>query len=208
MQKKKECRCQAADMRFSSRRSLLISSSLAVAMERFVPRNAWASTAPLVRLYGPINQDSCVEFVDQLVMADAVACETGFPICAHIQSLGGDLMPIFHVLDVIDGLSAPLWTYIDGYAASAATLISVYGERRFMTKRSTMLIHELRTSVEGPYSRIVSDAAHSQQLMEKMCEVYLQHSTMEEDALSSLMRRDLWLNSTQALALGLVDLII
>lgn len=146
-------------------------------------------------------------FADQLIAADTFASETGFPICAHIQSLGGDLMPVFHVLDVMDGLSAPVWTYVDGYAASAATLISVYGKRRFMSRRSSILIHELKTSLEGPYTRVLTEAAHAQQLMEMMYEVYSTHSNMEEDKLRALLKRDVWLDANDALAAGLVDVI-
>ena len=181
-----------------------------MAMNRLMLPNALASSlspVPPVRLYGAVNQDSCVAFADQLLAADPVALETGFPICAHIQSLGGDLMPVFHVLDVIDGLSAPVWTYIDGYAASAATLISVYGEKRFMSRRSRILIHELRTSLEGPYTRVLTDAAHAQQLMEMMYEVYSTHSNMGEEKLRALLKRDVWLNADDALTVGLVDVI-
>ena len=60
-------------------------------------------------------------------------------------------MPTFNVVDVIERSPTPIYTYIDGYAASAATLISIAGHKRFMGKHSLMLLHELSGGNEGTY---------------------------------------------------------
>ena len=158
-----------------------------------------------MRLYGPVDQDSCAALADQLLEADAVAVEVQRPVCLRIQSFGGDLLPTLHLLDVMDSLQSPVWTFVDGYAASAATLISVSGQRRFMGKRSRMLVHELRTSIEGPYTQILTDARHAQELMRVMTDVYETHTRMDSDALAALMKRDVWLEAEDCLLLGLVD---
>ena len=59
-----------------------------------------------------------------------------------MQSMGGELMPTFYVCDTIKNLETPVHVYIDGYVASAASAIAVCGDKRYMTKHSSMLIHQ------------------------------------------------------------------
>ena len=115
---------------------------------------------------------------------------------------------MFNVLDNIDALKAPVWTYVDGYVASAASLLSVYGERRYMTKRSFILIHELRSTAEGTYSELTKDVTHSKELMQLMYDVYNTKTKMSYRQIQELMLKDIWLNSKMCLQLGLVDFII
>ena len=150
-----------------------------------------------------MSVDSCQTLITNLLHEDTK--QTISPICLHVQSLGGDLMPMFNVLDCIDLLKRPLWTYVDGYAASAASLLSVYGDQRFMTKRSFVLIHELRTKSEGTYSDIVRDLEHSKDMLEMMCDVYKMKTKMNRKEIRQLMIKDTWLNANTCLNLGIVD---
>ena len=49
-------------------------------------------------------------------------------------------MNTFYITDLIEKMETPVNTYVDGYAASAASLISVVGKKRYMTQNSLMLI--------------------------------------------------------------------
>ena len=165
------------------------------------------SSSPSLKFYGVVDTDSCHELITNLQTIDATESSES-PIHLHIQSLGGDLMPMFNVLDNIDALKAPVWTYVDGYVASAASLLSVYGERRYMTKRSFILIHELRSTAEGTYSELTKDVTHSKELMQLMYDVYNTKTKMSYRQIQELMLKDIWLNSKMCLQLGLVDFII
>ena len=65
------------------------------------------------------------------------------PINIHIQSGGGSLMNAFYIVDLIQNINSKVNTYVDGYSASAASLMNVVGNKRYMTKNSMMLIHQL-----------------------------------------------------------------
>tara|TARA_B100001741_G_scaffold75654_1_gene61210 strand:+ start:2594 stop:3187 length:594 start_codon:yes stop_codon:yes gene_type:complete len=166
-----------------------------------------ASPSQRLNFYGDVDTDSCHDLITNLQSIDATQ-EGKTPIHLHIQSFGGDLMPMFHVLDCIDALDSPVWTYVDGYVASAASLLSVYGEKRYMTKRSFILIHELRTDVDGPYSEVLKDVSHSKELMHLMCDVYKMKTRMNSKQVEELLLQDVWLNSRMCLELGLVDYIL
>ena len=169
----------------------------------FVPRAAHAASR--LELFGEINPQSGHRLAHELLAADEALRDTGHPICLHIQSLGGDVMTTLHLLDCIDGLACPVWTYVEGYAASAASALAVYGERRFMHRRSFMLLHEVRTTLQGPLASVHADLAHTQELATFLNEVYLSRSRLTPDGLAQLMPRELWLNATACVTLGLVD---
>ena len=61
------------------------------------------------------------------------------PIKLHINSLGGYLYDCMAGIDGILSCSVPVHTVIEGVAASAATLISVHGAKRYIARNSYML---------------------------------------------------------------------
>jgi len=153
-----------------------------------------------------VDVESCNNLIANLVAADEAA-EEEYPIHLHIQSFGGDLMPMFYVLDCIDSMKSPVWTYVDGYAASAASLLSVYGKKRLMTKRSFVLMHELKTTSQGTYSEVMTDIAHSKELMQMMCKVYETKTAMQPTEIKQLLMKDTWLNAQKCIKRGIVDTI-
>ena len=113
-----------------------------------------------IYFYGPITAESCKELDNALIDLDrnSKIFSDNFkmnppPINLHIQSEGGSLMNTFYVVDLINSLETPVYTYIDGYVASAGSLISVTGKKRFMTKNSFIMIHQLSSSLgEGKFN--------------------------------------------------------
>ena len=63
-------------------------------------------------------------------------------------------MPTFYICDLIQNMDTPVHVYIDGYVASAASVIAVCGEKRFMTKHSSILIHQLKSSSAGKFNEM------------------------------------------------------
>lgn len=130
------------------------------------------------------------------------------PIHLHIQSYGGSLFHTIYLIDLIQNLESDVYTYVDGFAASAATLISVAGKKRFMTKNSLMLIHQLSGGVSGKYSEMKDDSENNDLLMSIIYNLYMERTKMNRQQLETILGRDIWLNSTRCLQYGLVDEIV
>ena len=75
-------------------------------------------------------------------------------IYIHIHSTGGDLFAGLALVDIIKNSNIKIITIIEGYAASAATLGAVVGNKRLMTENSYMLIHQLSSSFWGKYAEV------------------------------------------------------
>jgi|TARA_B100000427_G_scaffold131407_1_gene109313 ATP-dependent protease ClpP protease subunit len=155
--------------------------------------------------YGDVTEESCF-WLTHTIEEFASSPE---PIHLHIQSPGGSLIPTFNVIDTINRIPAPVYTYIDGFAASAATLISVVGKQRYMGKYSLILLHELKGTSEGTYSNMKDEILNLDTYMGFLKEIYLENSNIKPDLLEDILSHDnRWMNSSIALEYGLVDKII
>ena len=130
------------------------------------------------------------------------------PIELHIHSDGGSAFSGMAAMDAILRSKTPIHTYIDGSAASAATLMSVAGAKRFINKNSFILIHQLSTFVSGKYEEFKDEIRNQDLLMNTIKEVYKERSKMTDDQISELLKHDLWLDAKTALEFGLVDEIV
>lgn len=127
------------------------------------------------------------------------------PIELYIHSLGGSLIAAFAIVGAIQNLKVPIYSYIEGGAASAATLVSVVCTRRFIYKHSRMLIHQLSSMMMGSYHNIKDETDNCDNFMEAIKDVYLSHTHIKKRDLSKYLSHDLWWDAEKCLALGLVD---
>jgi ATP-dependent protease ClpP protease subunit len=168
-----------------------------------------------IYFYGAVSESSTLQLKTKLEELDlhsqltAIQYKTDpYPIHLHIQSYGGSLLHTFYIMDIIKTLKTPVYTYIDGFAASAATLMSVCGKRRFMTESSIMLVHQLSSGASGKFEEIKNEYSNLVEFMEIIKKTYLNNSNISSDNLDALLKQDLWLNSAKSLEYGFIDEII
>ena len=153
--------------------------------------------------YSDIDKVTSFELEKKLIFLDNHISEG--PINLHIQSNGGSVFHTLYLIDLIKNLNHPVYTYVDGFAASAATLLSLAGEKRFMTKYSLMLIHQLSSGFMGKYAEIKDENDNLDNMMNFIETYYLNNTKINKDVLDNLLKRDLWLNSSTCLKYGLID---
>ena len=109
--------------------------------------------------YSNVNRNSCSELNKKIGELEGkylgTASSLGIEpptIKLMINSGGGSVVSGIASMDTILRTQVPIHTYVDGFAASAATFLSVVGDYRFMSRNSYMLIHQLSTTFWGTYS--------------------------------------------------------
>ena len=129
------------------------------------------------------------------------------PINLHINSPGGIVSAGFIGYDTIIeiGKRVSIHTIVEGNCSSAATLLSIAGNKRFITPYSTMLIHELSTFIGGKLSEITQDYKNSILVENKIEEIYMRHTKLEKEELQDLLKKDVLLSAEDALEKGMVD---
>jgi ATP-dependent Clp endopeptidase proteolytic subunit ClpP len=127
------------------------------------------------------------------------------PIYLHINSFGGSVFDAMTAIDVIQSCKVPIYTIIEGATASAGTLMSVVGKKRYMRPNAYMLIHQLSSGCWGKMSEIEDDFQNNKVLMDKIMDIYKEHADIPKKQLGEILKHDLWWDIDQCKKYGLVD---
>ena len=127
------------------------------------------------------------------------------PIKLYINSEGGELASALSIVDFIIRSEVPIHTIIEGEAASAATLISVVGHRRFITKNSHMLIHQVRGGIWGKMAEFEEEIQNMKMYSDKLISIYKKYTNIREEKLIKILKKDILWDSKKCLKYGLVD---
>ena len=182
---------------------------------------------------GELNEENCVKLTNTFIGADKaiskaqeegqsawmklsnnslseIKMEIPDHIDFYIQSPGGSFLSTLALIDTLLNMKIPIHTYVHGYAASAATLLSVIGKKRYMYKHAVMLIHGVKLSNSNPTTVTeISDINQNVALFMKiMKEIYLEHTSLTEEKLDDLLLHDIYLSSREALIYNLIDEVI
>jgi ATP-dependent protease ClpP protease subunit len=130
------------------------------------------------------------------------------PLHLRINSYGGSVFAAFGSIDYIMKSTTPVYTYIDGCAASAGTIMSVCGAKRFMGENAYMLIHQLSSQHWGTFSELKDDMENSENLMIRIKELYEQKTKVPKTKMDDILKHDLWWDAKTCLKYGLIDEII
>jgi ATP-dependent Clp protease protease subunit len=130
------------------------------------------------------------------------------PITLYITSNGGLVYQVFGAIDTIKGMKVPVNTVCKGFVASAGTLLSLAGKKRYITESSYMLIHELRAGHWGKFTHLSESLDNSKQLMDHIKSYYLSRTKMLSEELEEQLKKDVSWNAQMCLEKGLVDEII
>ena len=116
-----------------------------------------------VYFYSEVDRDSSYELINCLKEAEDNCVNLGhstnikdvhIPIYLHINSLGGCIFSALNVIDHIRSSKFEVHTIIEGSTASAGTLISVAGVKRYIRPNAYMLIHQLSSGCWGKMAEI------------------------------------------------------
>lgn len=127
------------------------------------------------------------------------------PIYLHLTTDGGLIYSALSIIDCIKSLSLPVYTVIDGFVASAGTLISLAGEKRFMNKNAYMLIHELRSGMWGKMTELNEEYANLKKLMKHITKIYIKNTNIDKNDIEEILKKDAIWNFKKCVKNGLVD---
>jgi ATP-dependent Clp protease protease subunit len=165
-----------------------------------------------IYFYTDVDQYSCLDLnrkindLNKELLKYAIEFDCPPPnIYLHINSNGGCLLSAFSTVDTILNSRVPIISIVEGCAASAATIISIACNKRFMTQNSFMLIHQLSTGVSGKYEEIKDDFMNDTKFMEQLYNLYKENTTMSNKKIKEVLKHDIWWDYKECLENGLVD---
>ena len=165
--------------------------------------------------YAGVNRDSASELNKKLSELESKSLTLSNnldierpPIKLFINSGGGSVVSGISSMDTILRTQAPVYTYVDGFCASAATFLSVAGDERFMSRNSYMLIHQLSTNFWGKYSEFEDEKQNLDLMMKTIKDVYKKYTKVPMKKLDEILKHDLMWDAKTCLEYGLIDEII
>ena len=131
-------------------------------------------------------------------------------IYLHINSCGGYITDALAAINYIKNSRVPIISIIDGYAASAATFLSIVCHTRQITEYSCMLVHQSSGYAYGTFEQLKDEQENAIYLQNQLKKLYIEHSKgkLTNKKLETILKHDLMWNPTKCLENGLVDEII
>lgn len=126
-------------------------------------------------------------------------------IDVRINSPGGEVWDGLAIYNSLRDHPATVTTYVDGLAASAASIIVQAGDRRVAAKASELMIHEAWGLVAGNAADMRDAADRLDQASGMIAGVYADRAGGTVDGWRESMRAESWYTGTEAADAGLVD---
>lgn len=124
----------------------------------------------------------------------------------HISSGGGDVFDGLAIAEAIRSYSGPVTTYVDGVAASIASVIAQAGQQRVMAPGSMMMIHDAWGYPDEPNEAgLLKMAATLGKISDNLASVYAQRAGGTQEQWRQAMQAESWYTADEAVTAGLAD---
>jgi len=135
------------------------------------------------------------------------------PLNLVIDSNGGDVFEMFGIIDYIESLDkntgVKVNTICRGKALSAAAVILASGTgQRMASRRSTIMLHEGSSMASGKQSDVKAAGKYFDYLNNMANEILEAKTHKDRRFWDANIKTDMYLNSKEALKLGVIDVII
>jgi ATP-dependent Clp protease protease subunit len=132
------------------------------------------------------------------------------PIELYISSFGGSGYDVISVIDQIENLKAPVHTYLYGKAMSAGFLLFMVGCERFISRNSTLMLHQLSGGIMGTIQDMKEQLEEYERMQQKVEDLILLHTYIDEELLEAIResKYNLYLDAEEAIEYGVADHII
>lgn len=164
-------------------------------------------------LYGIIGSDSDLFswFFDEITPRqfkeelDALGLGEGDTLRVYINSDGGDVFAGQAIHSMLARHPATVEVYVDGLAASIASVIAMAGDVIRMPRNAMMMIHAPWTIAMGNAEDFRELADTLDQVTESIIAAYQRKTDMSREEIIDLLRAETWMTAEEAVERGFAD---
>ena len=160
----------------------------------------------VIMLMTPVNNISMTSVISQLLYLNVK--DPSSPIHLYISSPGGSVLDGYGIIDTMNLIEAPVYTYTIGLAASMGALIFLNGAKRYMLPHSELMLHQPLGGVSGQASDIEITANRIIKMKKDINEMIATKCNLDIEKVEKFIDRDRYFNATEAIEYGLADEII
>ena len=123
----------------------------------------------------------------------------------YINSGGGDVLAGQAIHSMLKRHKAYKTVYIDGLAASIASVIAMAGDKIIMPKNASMMIHNAWTLIAGNKDDLRKMADDMEKIDAGIVATYAEKTGLDESEIVSLMNAETWFTADEAVKKGFAD---
>lgn len=144
------------------------------------------------------NGITALNVVDELSKAEG-------DLEVHINSGGGSVSQGIAIYNAIKQYDGQVVVYVDGLAASIASIIAMAGDKLIMAEGSLMMVHEVWTQLAGNASDLRKEAEVLDKHTDTILDIYEANTPLSRDEIQQMLAAETWLTADEALELGIAD---
>lgn len=130
----------------------------------------------------------------------------------HINSYGGSVFAGNAIVNLIENYKkkrkCSVYTYIEGIAASMASVISTVGDKVYMADNSLYMVHKPLSFVSGNANDLEKEIEILNKVEDTLVANYMKKFNGTEEELRQMLSDETWLTAEEAQGYGFVDEII
>jgi ATP-dependent protease ClpP protease subunit len=139
-------------------------------------------------------------FLDELKALGPIA-----ELTVRINSPGGSVFDGVAIYNALKRHEAAITVWIDGIAASIASMIAMAGDEIVMPENAMLVLHDPSALVMGTAADMRATAEALDRMKAGMVAAYRDKSGRDDAEIEALMAAETWLSAQEAVALGLAD---
>ena len=137
-----------------------------------------------------------------------LAIEDRQPIKIFINSDGGYVATVLHVIDMIHLSKTPVYTIGMGRVYSAGGLLLMAGHKRYIFPHMSCLIHDGSSGAIGSIGKMIDNLEFTKELEKRIKQYILSSTRITEEIYDQNYRRDWFMFSEEIIKLGIADEIV
>ncbi len=145
---------------------------------------------------------------DKQFAADLKALGTVSTIHVRLNSYGGDVFEGLAIYRLLADHQATVVSFIDGIAASIASVIAMAGDEIRIAEAGEIMIHEAWTVAVGPAAEMRAAADHLEATTSSIADVYAARTGQTKDQIQAWMAAETTFQSADAVKHGFAQVVM
>ena len=160
-----------------------------------------------VLLYGDIG-DSYSTITSSQITRELMEAEVTYKnIDVRINSIGGEVYAGIAIFNALRASKANITIYVDGVAASMASVIALCGKPVYMSRYARLMLHSVSGGCYGNTKDMKEMMEQMESLEDTLCDMYADKLGKDKESIKTAYfdGDDHWLTAEEAQALGFID---
>ncbi|MCM3628797.1 Clp protease ClpP [Paenibacillus glycanilyticus] len=163
-----------------------------------------ATNTTELTIYGIIGDSYWEDSVSASDIDNALKGITG-DIIIHLNSPGGDAFDGIAIYNRLKKHDGKVTINVDGFAASAASVIAMAADELNMGLGSMLMIHEASTIVWGTKSAMRKQANVLDELEEGLIDIYMTKANVTREEIRAAVDAETWFSAQKAVEIGFAN---